>query len=374
MTADVQAPDSPLLSRPGAVPAAGGDASVAAHYGNPFAEQRQVASAAALVDRSSRGVVTVTGPDRLSWLHSLTSQHLSALPPMRATEALVLSPHGHVEHHLHLHDDGATTWIDVEPGTAPALVAYLNSMRFLLRVDVADVTDRWAVLSVLGPAAAETVRALAGSVPPTGTDDDAGSGPVLPLPASGFARGAGPEEVVLLLERGTVGSLPERLGLPLAGLDAYEAMRVERRRPRLKFETDHRTIPHEVGWLQTAVHLDKGCYRGQETVARVHNLGRPPRRLVLLQLDGSTHTLPATGDAVESAGTRVGIVTTAVRHYLQGPLALALVKRNTPDDAALTAGGVAATIDPGDGVDPEDGIDVGNSAVTGPGRGSRARR
>ncbi len=322
--------------------AAGADAPVAAHYGDPFAEQRLLASAAAVVDRSSRGVVTVTGPDRLTWLHSLTSQHLSALPPMRMTEALVLSPHGHVEHHLHLHDDGSTTWIDVEPDTAAALVEYLDRMRFLLRVEVTDATAGWAVLSVVGPQALEAVSRATGVDP---GELSPAAGTVLSLPAVGVARIAGPDEVVLLVERSDVATLPDRLELPVAGLDAYEALRVERRRPRLRFETDHRTIPHEVGWLETAVHLDKGCYRGQETVARVHNLGRPPRRLVLLQLDGSTHTLPASGDPVESDGRRVGFVTTAVRHHLQGPLALALVKRNTPDDAPLTAGGVAASID-----------------------------
>ena len=79
---------------------------------------------------------------------------------------------------------------------------------------------------------------------------------------------------------------------PLAGIWAAEALRVAAWRPRLGFETDHRTIVHEVDWLRTAVHLHKGCYRGQETVARVHNLGRPPRRLVFLHLDGSGHVLP----------------------------------------------------------------------------------
>ena len=127
---------------------------------------------------------------------------------------------------------------------------------------------------------------------------------------------------------------------------AFEALRVERREPRLGVDTDHRTIPHEVGWLTSAVHLDKGCYRGQETVARVHNLGRPPRRLVLLHLDGSDSDLPTTGDAVQLDGRDVGRVGTAVRHHELGPVALALVKRQVPDDAVLTVGEQAASIDP----------------------------
>ena len=104
---------------------------------------------------------------------------------------------------------------------------------------------------------------------------------------------------------------------PLAGTWAAEALRIAAWRPRLGFETDHRTIAHEVDWLRTAVHLHKGCYRGQETVARVHNLGRPPRRLVFLHLDGSGHTLPARGDARELDG-RAGRLPHLGRPALRG--------------------------------------------------------
>src|SRR5579875_1295089 len=152
---------SPLLATPGAVPAAGLDAGVAAHYGDPVREQRAMARAAGLVDRSHHGVVSVTGPDRLSWLHSLTSQHLEALPAGSTAQALILDPNGRVEHHLTLTDDGTTTWIHVEPGTAPALVEFLDSMRFMLRVEVADVTADYAVLSVAGPDAATAAAPLA---------------------------------------------------------------------------------------------------------------------------------------------------------------------------------------------------------------------
>ena len=290
---------SPLLARPGAVAGDGTDAGVAAHYGDPLREQR---AELPVVDRSHLDVIRVGGADRLSWLHSLTTQHLTALPPGEWTQALVLSPHGHVEHHLTLVDDGATVTAYVEPGTADALLAFLDSMRFLLRVTPEPAPDL-AVLTVGGADRFVPRARLA-------EDFDAA-----------VAAGGSP-----------------------AGLLAYEALRVADRRPRLRFETDHRTIPHEVGWLETAVHLDKGCYRGQETVARVHNLGRPPRRLVLLHLDGSADRLPAHGDPVEWEGVAVGFVGTAARHYELGPIATALVKRNTPDDAPLVVSGIAATV------------------------------
>lgn len=312
---------SPLLARPGAVPvdACSPDAGVALHYGDPVREQRGLHDHAALVDRSNREVLRISGRDRLAWLHSLTTQHLGHLQPGETTEGLVLSPHGHVEHHLILTDDGDATWAHVEPGTLPDLLRFLDAMRFLLRVEPEDVSEEYAVLTVGGPAAQ--------------TAATSNTRPAL-HPAYG---------VDLLVPRADLAQTATDLGLPLAGMWAWEASRVAAGRPRLHQETDHRTIPHEVGWLETAVHLEKGCYRGQETVARVHNLGRPPRRLTLLHLDGSAERLPAHGNPVEHDGRQVGFVGTAARHYELGPIALALLKRTTPEDATLLAGGVPAT-------------------------------
>ncbi len=313
-------PRSPLLDLPGAVAADNPDSAVAAHYGDPFLEQRLLEAGRGLVDRSSRGVVRVAGPDRRSWLHSLTSAHLTDLAPGAGTQALVLDPHGHVEHHLSLTDDGESIWLHVEPGTASPLVGFLDSMRFMLRVEVTDVSADFAV--VWAPAARE----------------DLGSGPR-------FHAAAGVDH---FLPRSRVAELGAELGAlargeaEIAGLSAYEALRVAAGVPRLGFDTDPRTIPHEVGWVESAVHLDKGCYRGQETVARVYNLGRPPRRLVRLQLDGSEDRLPEQGDPVLHEGTEVGFAGTAVRHHEYGPIALALIKRGVPVDAPLTVAGIAA--------------------------------
>ena len=154
-----------------------------------------------------------------------------------------------------------------------------------------------------------------------------------------------PWGVDVLVPRTQVDAVVAALDVPLIGFSAFEAARVAAQRPRLGFETDHRTIPNELPWLESAVHLQKGCYRGQETVARTNNLGRPPRRLVLLQLDGA---LPAHGDPVETGGRVVGWVGTPAYHAELGPIALAIIKRNTPDDAPLTAGGIAASIDAGE--------------------------
>jgi tRNA-modifying protein YgfZ len=312
--------ESLLLARAGAVPAQGPDAGVAAHYGDPFAEQRALARSAGVVDRSHHGILRITGADRLSWLHSLTTQDTEHLPPGQATQALVLSPNGHVEHHLTLADDGTAVWIHVEPGTAGPLLGFLESMRFLLRVDPVDVTEEFALITLMGP------------------DTEGGPPGAVAVLADPFGT-----DVIVARDRlaGTVADR-ERRGVKLAGVAAYEALRIAAHRPRLGLDTDRRTIPHEVGWIETAVHLSKGCYRGQETVARVHNLGHPPRRLVFLHLDGSEDILPAHGDPVTMGDTEIGFTGSAARHFELGPVALALVKRTVPADAALRAGGVPA--------------------------------
>jgi hypothetical protein len=163
--------------------------------------------------------------------------------------------------------------------------------------------------------------------------------PHVPAPPDALARRTD-FSTEIFLPREQVASYMQGIGA--AGLWAHEALRVAAAIPRLRFETDHRTIPHEVGWLSSAVHLQKGCYRGQETVARVHNLGRPPRRLVLLHLDGSDAELPGHGEQVELESRVVGFVTSSARHFELGPIALALVRRATPPDSPLLAGGIAA--------------------------------
>ncbi len=324
-------PPSPLLGLPGAVAGDPPDAGVAAHYGEPLIEQRRLErDRAGFVDLSHRGVVRVSGPDRLSWLHSLSTQALERLGPGEGTTTLILSPHGHVEHALYGVDDGTAFWMHVEPGTAEAAAGFLDSMRFMLRVEVADVSAAYAV--VWEPR----------------TEGDPGGH----LVRRGGDPMGGRE---LFVPRAELAAYAETAGPP-AGLWAYEALRIAAHQPRLGFETDHRTIPNEIGWLDSAVHLDKGCYRGQETVARVHNLGRPPRRLVFLHLDGSVDRLPGHGAPVTLEGREVGFVTSSARHHDLGPVALALVRRNVPVEAGLLADGVAAAQELV--VDPEAGLHV----------------
>jgi len=303
---------SPLLSLPGAVAGAGVDAPVAAHYGSLYGEQTTLEAGEGFVDLSHHDVIRISGPDRLQWLHDLTTQFFLDLPARTWTEALVLSPQGHVEHYFAGVDDGTSFTAATEPGAAAALVEFLDRMRFMSRVEVGDVTPELAL----------TWR-----------------------PAAGHE----------LVPRSQLTTYAEAAG-PSCGLWAYEALRIARGEPRWGLDTDQRTIPNEVGWTGTAVHMDKGCYRGQETVARVWNLGRPPRRLTLLHLDGSENRLPAVGEELRDGDRAVGFVGTSARHHELGPIALALVKRNVAVDVQLTVDGLPAAQEVV--VDPEVGLHV----------------
>ncbi|MFW6188217.1 MAG: YgfZ/GcvT domain-containing protein, partial [Actinomycetota bacterium] len=279
---------SPLLARPGAVEAEGPDRGVAAHYGDPVREQRALArTPGTVVDLSHKGVVTVTGPDRLSWLTTLSSQVLTGLAPGRSAETLFLSVQGRIETAPHVVDDGTSTWLITEAAETAPLSSWLESMRFALRVEVADRTDEWAVLGATGPVPG--LDGLGWRDPWPGVAPGGWSYAALDGPHPGEERTWWEH----LVPRERLDELTREL--PLAGSWAAEALRIAAWRPRWGAETDERTIPHELDLLRTAVHLQKGCYKGQETVARVHNLGHPPRRLVLLDLDGSEHTLPPAG-------------------------------------------------------------------------------
>ena len=281
------------------------------HFGEPVKEQRAIEAGTAWADLSHLSVVAVGGEDRLKWLHDLTTQFLTDLEAGIWKPAMILDPQGHVEYQFNLVDDGTTTFLVLDASYAEALVAYLAKMRFMLKVDVRDATSEFAVLRA------------------PGVTTDIG-GP--------FA----------LVPRGEVAQMAQAFNAVATqvGTWALDAERVAAGRPRIGFETDHKTIPNEIGVLNGAVHMNKGCYRGQETVAKIFNLGNPPRRLTMLHLDGSDVGFPATGTKIENDGVVVGFIGTVARHHELGTIALAIVKRNTPLDATLSVDGIAAAQQP----------------------------
>ena len=332
------------------------DAPVAWHYGDPHGEQRALLAGTARVDLSHRGVIEVSGPDRLTWLHDLTSGHLNELRPGDSATTLVLDANGRIEHIVHLVEDGHRCLLTVEPGETADLVAYLDRMRFWSKVEVHDVSADlavvWSTTDLADTGSPEPSADLPGDPDVVAVWHQPGEFAGTGLTPAGEDRGGGalryvPQRpdvlpgVELLVRRE---ALPRVLGAAdPAGTWALEALRVAAAVPRLGFETDKKTIPHEVGLIGPAVHLAKGCYRGQETVARVHNLGRPPRRLALAHLDGSEERLPEHGDTVEVDGRAVGWVASAARHADLGPVATVILKRSVPPEAALSIDGIAAS-------------------------------
>jgi len=331
---------SEFLSLPGAVDGTGADAGVPAHYGNPLGEQRRLVESGAIVDLSNRAVVTIAGPDRLSWLDSISSQRLVGLAPGESSETLLLEITGRLEHAVRVVDDGETLWMLVEASEAAGLVEFLQRMKFMLRVEIADRTAQFATIGSLS--LPEPVATLAPVV--TWHDPWVGVSPGgHQYAVAGEHPGSGWTWSEAVIPRAALASLAERVAsgeLVVAGTLAVEALRIAAWRPRFATEVDEKTIPHELDWLRTAVHLNKGCYRGQETVAKVHNLGHPPRRLVMLHLDGSESVLPAPGDAVsvsvDGEVRVVGRITSSAQHYELGPIALAMVKRSTDAATALS--------------------------------------
>ncbi|THG30247.1 CAF17-like 4Fe-4S cluster assembly/insertion protein YgfZ [Naasia lichenicola] len=341
---------SPLLGLPAAVAAEGIDSGVVAHYGNPLGEQRLLASGTALA-QVARGVVTVSGPDRLSWLDSLTSQSIARLAPGESAESLLLDPQGRVEHDIRIVDDGVTAWLILERPQTAALAAFLSRMRFMLRVEIADVSDQHAVIGSLD---ADLARRILGDDVIVSWQDPWRTGSIGGV---SYARAAAEHpgadwtwsETVV-----PVGAL-DRLAAAVIGAEvrvagslAVDALRIAAWRPRLGVDTDERTIPHELDWLRSAVHLSKGCYRGQETVAKVHNLGRPPRRIVMLDLDGSEGIVVPAGAPVlalrQGEQVEAGAITSSAIHYELGPIALAVIRRAVDPDEILTVVADGASI------------------------------
>ena len=301
---------SPLLGLSGAI-----GETVPSHYGDPLGEQRRFAKGTALVDASHYELITLTGPDRLVWLDSISSNVFVGIGEGETREGLILDPHGHVEHQFLLIDDGDESWLLVEPGRADALTTWLLSMRFRIQVEIENVSNEWAVVASTQPCPFAH-REFSDPWPTVASGGVAYSKD--PHPADNYSL----QWSVIPRE-----NLAPEFSEHWSGTEALGAYLLRAARPTMA-DVDEKTLPHELDWLRTGVHLNKGCYRGQETIAKVHNLGHPPRRAVLLHLDGSDAELPEPGSEVKHDEKVVGRVTRIVRHFEWGPMAYAVVKRS----------------------------------------------
>lgn len=315
------------------------DQNIPWHFGNPLNEQRVLAAGGGVVELSNRVVIALTGPDRLSWLDSISSHSVAKLVPGESATTLILSPHGHMEHELHVIAATDICYLIAEADSGAALVDYLTKMKFMSRVEIEFATDFTVVF--------EPVREIAdlptwltplefGELGLTSAGSSAGgdqSRYLIPRPAKFLGR------EVLIAKSELTNYLA---GKELVGSWAYNALRIAAGVPRMK-DVDHKTLPHEIGLIGPGVHLSKGCYRGQETVARLHNLGKPPRRLTLLYLEAGDNKLPMHGDLVKLNEEEIGVICAAAQHYELGPIALALIKRSASASAIVSVNNQTAT-------------------------------
>ena len=364
------------------------------HFGNPLREQALLAQGQAWA-WLSRDVVEVSGADRLSYLTTVSSQVLTDLEnDGQSRQVLFLDANGHILYAALavaalVPDSGEqSVLLLVDAGCGEGLAQLLNSRRFMLRVQaqvrpdlqvagaIGDVvqklagvvenlvttwSDPWPGITPGGSTyftgtrhpganyraggvvvALEPGQTAPGQKQASGQEITPGQAPgPSQAAASGQEAAPGQEHALAPSQAPAAGELIQAGDLTQVGELAWEALRIEAGLPRWAREVDARAIPNELDWLRTGVHLNKGCYPGQETIARTVNLGRPPRRLVQLQLAGWQGQLPEVGARVylpagdNPAGKAVGTITSVARHWELGNIALALVRRGVPAQAEL---------------------------------------
>lgn len=376
---------------------------VAWHYGEPLSEQRAIASTGAIVDRSHRRVLKVSGPEAAAFLHNLLSQKLDDVSAGWSGSALDLDTQGRILHTMditvttetvtteadaHVAANGDSTeptdtsvestdtggsaglvfYLDCEASRFDSLQGFLQKMIFWSQVSIEEAD--LAIITVLGgpadlalPSQAEYSRAVSKT---DSGDTDLGSA-VNTAATTGLWETNRTDIAVPREQLEAAVAELEGAGLQLIGLMAYTAERVKALEPEA-IDLDEKSIPHEIPhWIGRgprigAVHLEKGCYRGQETVARVENLGRSPRLVVLLHLDGSAPTMPSPGADIQAKGRRVGTLGTVIDDCDYGPIALGIVKRSALDAGQVNIGDVAASID-ADSIPVDEGEKAGRAAI-----------
>src|SRR6266545_5519580 len=287
------------------------------------------------VERPDLAVLELHGADVLRYLHSVSTQHTEGLRPGDATRALLLSPKGKIEFAFRLAVLDGGVLLDTEAEAAQALAERLA--RFVFRYDVRVGAPRPGAVSLLGPGADRALAAAGLPVPPAGPGEAA-------VAVGGLVAHRGELGVDLVGERAP-GALRavEGNGVARAPLEVWELLRVERGLPRWGRELTDDVIAEEAGLLGSCVHLDKGCYPGQETVARVHNLGQVQRRLAGLRFGGEELPPPGT-DLTTEDDRRAGQVRSGVDHPELGPIALAYVRRIVTPGQLVLAGGVGGRV------------------------------
>jgi folate-binding protein YgfZ len=293
-------------------------------------QYRALREEAGFLDRSERGKLMIKGSDAIDYLQAQLTQDLEDLDPDDGCYSALLDRKGHLQGDMRvLRLSTGDVWSDTEPAALPGVLRHLRTYMIGRDVEIEDVTDQWAITSVIGPAAAEL----------------AGWGPLGPEHAQRYEERDGIELLAVATDLGldlitradqaaaARGQLAGA-GIPEVSEGAAEIVRIESGRPRFGREMTEANLPAEAGINERAVSFTKGCYIGQETVARLHYKGRPNRHLRGLRLDAPV----AGGDAVMLDDREIGRVGTAALSPALGPIALAILRREAEPGSRVTVG------------------------------------
>lgn len=301
------------------------------------AQYRQLREECGLVDRTERAVLTVTGPDAAEYLQGQLTNDVEALAPGDGQYAALLDRKGHMQSDLRvLRVSAEEILLEVEGVAREAVVRHLTMYSIGREVAVADLGEERAVLSLIGPRSAE----LAGTAPLPEDACEATSVAGVEVVAAGSAEGV--DLIVATAERERLRTALLDAGAVAVSPAAAEILRIEAGRPRFGAEMGTETMPAEAGIVEQAVSFTKGCYIGQETVARLHYKGKPNRHLRGLRLSA-----PATpGAAVRLGEKEVGRLGSAGVSPALGAIGLAILRREAEPGSEVAVGedGVTAEV------------------------------
>jgi folate-binding protein YgfZ len=301
-------------------------------------EQRIVHDGCGLVDRSERGKLALTGPDAKRFLQGQVTNDVEALEPGQGCYAAILTPKGKMLGDLRILDTGAELWLDTERSALQGIFNVLHRARIGFGAELHKRTLERGMLSLIGPQAGRIAGAEASAL--IGAEHANGFAEVDGIPALLVATDVGVDLVCDAARTDALaGALFER-GARAVSPEAAECLRVEHGRPRYGIDMDETTIPQEAGINERAISFTKGCYVGQETVARLHYKGKPNRHLRGLRLSAPAPS----GTELLLDGRPVGRLGSVVVSPLYGAIGLALVRREAPPGTRLAAGETSAEV------------------------------
>jgi folate-binding protein YgfZ len=294
-------------------------------------EYERLRESVGLVDRSPRAKLRLVGADAADYLQGQVTNDVEALEPGQGCYATLLTPKGQIVADMRVLRGDGLIWIDLEMRSRDAMVRNVQMYSIGRDVHLTDASNAYAIFSLIGPAARDVVETAPPDVEYSWIEGEHGMYVATDLGVDVICRAVDAEGV------------RQALGVEPASSEAAELLRVESGRPRLGYEIAGGVIPQEAGLNERAVSFTKGCYVGQETVARLYYKGKPNRHLRGLRLSADD---VVRGDEVTFGDRVVGKIGTAAVSPAHGPIALAILRREVGpgDTVKVGADGVDAEV------------------------------